>query len=197
MRAAVAAGLLLGLVAVPIAQAADRGGQFAVKGVGAARCRDFNRALDSRSPQIGQMLSWVAGYLTATNRYEPATYDIIAWQDELYILGNVRGYCARNPGATMAEMVRAMVRSLGPGRLTAASPPVTIAAGGGWQIVLPAAIIARAQAALLRRGLYQGLANGAADARFLAAVAAFQRAERLPVTGLPDQETLFRLFARG
>lgn len=193
MRLAFAAAALLGL-AQPAA-AADAAGRFAVKGVGQARCAEFNQALGSRSPQLGAMLSWVAGYLSAANRYEPSTYDLVAWQEELYIVGAIRSYCAKNPATTLAQMSRAMVRSLGGGRLATYSPPRRIVVGDR-TLVLPAAIIVRAQQALARRGVYRGPADGNPGAPFMASVAAFQRSQKLPASGLPDQETLFRLFTR-
>ncbi|MDT7934862.1 MAG: peptidoglycan-binding domain-containing protein [Sphingomonadaceae bacterium] len=192
--AALLAGLALGLGAAP-ARAADAQGQFAVKGVGQASCADFNRALAARSPALSPMLSWVAGYLTAANRYEPATYDLIAWQDELYLVNSIGGFCAKNPQASLAFMTRAMIRSLGPGRISAASPVVSVAIAGREQ-KLYATVVDSAKRRLARAGLYRGPIDGRADAGFIAAITAFQRAESLPATGLPDQETLFRLFSK-
>jgi hypothetical protein len=192
---AAAAGLLLGLAAASPAAAADAQGQFAVKGVGQATCADFNRALAARSPTLSAMLSWVAGYLTAANRYEPGTYDLIAWQDELYLVGTIRGFCEKNPDKPLAFMTRAMIRSLGPGRISAASPVVSVAIAGREQ-KLYASVVESAKRRLARAGLYRGRVDGQADAGFITAITAFQRAEKLPTTGLPDQETLFRLFSK-
>lgn len=193
MRRALLVAAVATALALPVA-AADRAGRYSVKGVGLARCADFNAALARRTPELGQMLSWVAGYVTAANRYEPATYDLVAWQDELYILGSIRTYCGANPRTTLAEMARALVRSLGPGRLAAASPPQTILVGNR-RLTLASAVIVRAKTALARRGHYRGTLDASPGAGFLRAVAAFQQSERLAPTGLPDQETLFRLFA--
>jgi len=194
-RAAVIAGLLLGLAAAPPALAADPRGQFAVKGLGQARCSTFNQALAARSPDLPQMLSWVAGYLTAANRYEPATYDLIAWQEEVYVVGAISAYCRQNPEAELAQMVRAMIKSLGPGRLTAASPIQNVVVGGR-TVQIYGEVVRRAKERLRARGLWSGSIDMAADGRFIAAVTAFQRAEKLSPTGIPDQETLYRLFAR-
>lgn len=194
-RTALLVGLALGLCAIRPALAADAQGQFAVKGVGQARCYEFNDAVAKRSPQMGAMLSWVAGYLTAANRYEAQTYDLVSWQDELYILANMRSYCARNPETPLILMARQMVRSMGPGRVAAASPLVAVTVGGQ-QVRLYGAVVERAKSRLSALGLYRGPMNANPDGPFIAAIAGFQRSNRLAPTGVPDQATLFRLFAR-
>lgn len=192
MKRGLAVAVALGVLAQPAA-AADPRGLFAVKGVGVATCAEFDRALAQRTPQLGQMLSWIAGYLSAANRYEPATFDLISWQEEVYVLASMRGYCAKNPRAPLAQMTRAMVRSLGPTRIARSNAMQTIAAGGR-SLKLYGDVVIRAKTRLARLGLYAGPRDATAGAAFLTAIAAYQRRERLPITGLPDQETLYRLL---
>lgn len=194
-RAAFVVGLLLGFVAARPAAAADPQGRFATKGVGQARCADLNAAATAKSPRLASYLSWIAGYLSAANRYETNTYDLIAWQGELYLLSQIQSYCAKNPGTDLLTMSRAMVRSLGPGRIASASPLVSIDAGGR-RFTLYGEIVRRAKLKLAAARLYSGPIDMTADAGFVAALAAFQRTERLPPSGAPDQETLYRLLMR-
>lgn len=187
-----AAAIAVGLAAGPAASA-DRAGDYAVKGFGQARCAEFNAAVADRSPQLQGMLGWLAGYLTAANRYEPQTYDIVAWQNELYLVGSVQSYCTKNPGTPLAGVAEQMVRTLRPRRITLSSPMQTIVAGGR-SIQIYGEIVQRAKAALAQRRLYTGHLDPAPSPSFTKAIAAFQRNRKLPATGLPDQQTLFLLF---
>ncbi|TXG83439.1 MAG: peptidoglycan-binding protein [Sphingomonadales bacterium] len=193
-----AAMALLGLATLALdpnwANAVDSTGRYAVRGIGQTSCSQFLRTLPS-SPTMAQgVANWLAGYLSAMNRYERDTYDIAAWHDDLYLLELVRRTCARRPSLDVAAAAAEVGRSLQPSRVDAFSPVQSIAGSNGQTVRLYTVVIRRIQTALAGESLYTGPVDGAISARLLDAIGQFQRAHGLPVTGLPDQQTLFQLF---
>jgi len=65
---------------------------------------------------------------------------------------------------------------------------------GGREYRLYVETVRRIERALAARGFDPGETDGRFDAELRAALEAFQRAERLPATGAPDQATLARLL---
>ncbi|MBV7257912.1 peptidoglycan-binding protein [Pacificimonas sp. WHA3] len=196
MRAAwfvVVAGLLLALPAQ--AAAGDGKNRFAVKGAGALPCREFTGAMNSRNMRTAAAMGWFSGYLSAANRYEADTYELLPWQDPLYLTASITQFCKANPSMRLFEVAGRMVESLKPGRLKVASPRRTVA-NGETRIRLYAATIGRVKRALSTRDLLVGQVNAKADADLVASLAGFQKREGLEATGMPDQETLFRLLGK-
>ena len=61
--------LFMGLLACCAgAQAADKNGQFAIKGVGLQTCQEFVSARETQSPQYFKFGGWMNGYLSATEQ---------------------------------------------------------------------------------------------------------------------------------
>lgn len=176
------------------ANTVDATGRYAVRGIGQTSCAEFSRSLPS-SPVMTQSVSnWLAGYLSAMNRYEPDTYDIAAWHDELYLLDLVRRTCIQRPALVVAQAAEAVGQVLRASRVAAYSPMQAITGANGQSVRLYVDVIRRIQAALADASLYAGPVDGAVSAPLLDAIGQFQRTHSLPVTGLPDQQTLFQLF---
>ncbi len=185
---AASAGLLLSLPS----HAADRNGNFAIKGVGLAPCTDFLESFRAGDARLPMFLGWVSGFLSAMNLHSPDTYDLVDWQSDDYIAASLRGWCEANPSERFFSGVYQMARSLEAFRVSAQSPAV-IMEGPQGKIRLYRSTLDKVRAELETRGLYDEAAHG--REAFAMALKAYQRREGLPETGVPDTATLFRLFA--
>ncbi|MGB3722979.1 MAG: peptidoglycan-binding domain-containing protein [Pacificimonas sp.] len=178
------------------AYASDAKSRFAVKGAGALPCRDFNAAIVARNSRAAAAAGWFAGYISAANRYEPDTYELLPWQDPLYLTASISAYCEANPSARLYQAADKLVKSLRADRLKTATPMKALVTDGT-RIRIYAATVARMKRALQRRDMLTGPVNSNTDAALVTGIRKFQKAQKLEVTGIPDQETLFRLLGAG
>lgn len=218
MHKALLLSTLCAVLAVPMALNATRAatpqGEFAIEGAGLATCSAFTAARKSRAEvkaqaegkseadmgavasvdSFARFIGWVEGYLTATNRYMPDTFDIAPWQTpELYgVIFNE--YCEKNPNEALYSVVMKMVTTLSETRLKAPSEQVRLTVKGrGFTIYTE--VVTRAQDLLKKQGLYQGQVNGVWDKETELGVARYQAVVGLQSTGLPDPLTLWILFS--
>ncbi|MEQ8233390.1 MAG: peptidoglycan-binding domain-containing protein [Gammaproteobacteria bacterium] len=191
----VAAPLLAMLtIAVSItAHAADGDGRFMVKGGGRASCAEFLAAHEARDDALVSLAGWVDGYLTHVNEATPETFDAAPWQSTELLLGVLTGWCRERPEERFHTAVFQLTRSLYPQRVQARSPLVEVRVGEQ-ALVLYRATIEAMQARLRLRGLLSSAPSGVYDTATTEAIRSFQRAQDLPVTGLPDQVTLGHLL---
>ena len=188
------ASAALALAAAAPAFGADADGRFAVKGAGGARCAAFVEAREARNEAaITAYQSWTSGYLTAANRLSPETFDMVAWQGLGVLLAAIEGHCRRNPDLPFHAAIGALVIALAPDRITARSELVRIPSGETTLVVYEETL-RRTQKQLAQRKLYTGRIDGKFGDGTRRAVEAFQKAENITVSGLPDQQTLFRLL---
>lgn len=189
MRAFITA---LALVAfAPPATAADRGGRFAVDGAGAAPCSYYLQARAKRDQRYFMYGGWIDGFFSGMNVYERATFDITPWQSTDLLAAAVAEDCRRRPRQTVAQAVAAVARNLMRARLRERS---TLVLAGN--VPIYAATLREAQLRLRALGHLTGPPTARWDRPTVAAFTAFQRARRLPVTGQPDQVSLYTLLAR-
>lgn len=174
-------------------EAADDNGQFAIKGIGLRTCQEFVAARETQSPQYFQFGGWMEGYLSATNRYEEETFDLVPWQSSGVLASWLETFCKRNPDATFVRAVAMLVNALGRDRLTIRSEFVEFEIDGETRYVY-ASTLHRVQRALVERGYYQGTPNGALDAATREALERFQTGAGLTATGFPDSATLAKLL---
>ena len=193
LRHAVAA-VLAGMTAAP-ALAADENNHFAVRGAGIASCTQFLESREARSEQYFQFGGWMNGFLSAVNRYEDDTYDVVPWQSADSLASALANYCSQNPDQSFHGAMVLMIQTLRPDRLTHRSDMLTIEVDGSERpIRLYQASLEQVMARLGQAGYEVGTADSEFDDQDRQALADFQLAEGLPVTGLPDQATLLRLF---
>ena len=138
------------------------------------------------------------GYLSGLNRFEAETFDLIPWQSQDYLATVLANHCTQNPDQTFYAAVTLMAASLHPQRMTLAESLQTIpTAEGQPPIRLYGTTINQVAASLSESGFDAGAPNGVFDDVVRQALSDFQAAEDLPVTGIPDQRTLVRLFYTG
>ncbi len=191
---ALAAGALL--AAAP-AGAADEDGTFAIKGAGLQGCAAFVRAWDEGSSDLALYGGWLEGYLTAMNQTTETTHDLAPWQDTRTLLGLLRVACDAAPeGTGVMRAAVDMMRALAPQRMTEASP-IERAQADGRAVTFYRETVRRVQARLGELGAADLPETGDLDAPTRAAIEAYQAANGLEPTGLPDQRTLVALFVTG
>lgn len=174
--------------------AADKDRSFAPKGVGFDTCKAVVDAAQKQANDLVLLVSWLNGYITAVNTYLDKVYDIAPWQDDRTLVSMILTHCSQNPDDRIAVVAQKLVDFVGPGRLEAKSPIVEAKAGDK-TVKLYAAVLKRAQEQLIKDGFLSGTADGAFGNKTKAALEKFQEKSSITKTGLPDQETLFRLFA--
>ncbi len=174
--------------------AASKAGNFAVKGIGSDRCSSYVKAAEAKSPLLDVFAGWIEGHLTATNLYRPDTFDIAPWQATRLLMALIYAHCQNNPDQRLYEAVQNLEAVLARSRLATKSEVVEIDEGGGRKLALYHEIVKRAQQALIDRGFLEGRADGKFGPKTRAALEAFQEKEGLKKTGVPDQETLYKLL---
>jgi Putative peptidoglycan binding domain len=199
LRTGLLAGLtllgVLALSALTSAQAADRAGNYAVKGFGQANCVDLSRIAASSKPQeLAPFLQWLAGYLTAANAYEKDTYDLLSWQSDGVIAASLIGYCRANPKVAVGVAAAKMVQSLRATRVVASGAFQTLTLNGQ-QIRFYDETVVRMKRLLAAKAGYNGPMDRALNTPALReALLRFQATRKIPQTGLPDEATLVSLF---
>lgn len=184
------------VVAATGAQAADSRSKFAVKGAGIAPCSALVEAISGgKRRRLAAFNGWLEGYLTASNRLESATYDLVAWQSRGRLLALLGNFCRKNPEKRFYQAVRALTNALKPNRVRRQSQLIETEAGEK-KVRVYRATLRRAQRALARLGLYAGKIDGRFGPNTRLGLEAFQQKEKLQLSGLPDQRTLLRLLSR-
>lgn len=171
------------------AAAADRQGRFAVDGAGAAPCTLFLDARTRRDQRYFMFGGWIDGFTSAMNIYERDTFDITPWQSTDLIAAAVAERCQSDRGLTVGAALGQVSRRLMRDRLRARAD-ILVAGDSRRGVPIYADTLRQAQT------LLKLPATGRWDARTRDALAAFQRARRVPVTGLPDQVTLYLLLTQ-
>lgn len=181
------------LALAPSAFAADRDGKFALDGGGAVPCGQFLQARDSKAPEVALFAGWIDGYLSAVNQMRPDTYDITPWETSDLLLMLVENYCRDNPKEAFGLAVNRLGAALAKDRLTQLSP-VMVAGHKGAVVSVYEEVIVRVHKALTERKYLPKEAEPKFTPEMRAALEKFQQERKIPVTGLPDQKTLFALF---
>lgn len=188
-----AGALVLALAFTGTVAARDKDGSFAVKGVGNETCAALLQAFKEKKPGVEAYINWLEGFLTGLNDATPQTYDTAPWQSPVILFELTARYCDQNKEARLIQAAKAVEQVLRPFRLAQRSPVVEIKVGDRTMRHYQDTI-RRAQELLIKAGLLTGKADGAWGPKTQQAFEAYQERSGLKKTGLPDQETLFKLF---
>ena len=186
--------VLLSVSPADAAKAADAEGDFAIKGVGRLLCTQFIEARAGETEIYTRLLGWLEGYLTAANRYEAETHDMVPWESSALLSLVIDNHCQENPDQFFFEVVQRIVEDLKTVRIVTPSPRIEAKVGND-TVVVYQEVLRRAQAELAKRGIYRSSVDGLFGQDTREAIETFQVLEGLDVSGLPDQVTLSRLFA--
>ncbi len=185
--------LALATAATGSAFARDKDGSFAVKGVGNETCAALLQAFKEKKPGVEAYINWLEGFLTGLNDATPQTYDTAPWQSPVILFELTARYCDQNKEARLIQAAKAVEQVIRPFRLAQRSPVVEIKVGDRTMRHYQDTI-RRAQEILIKAGLLTGKADGSWGPKTQQAFEAYQERSGLKKTGLPDQETLFKLF---
>ena len=174
------------------ADAADRSNKFAMKGAGLVTCENYLKARAEKLPSYPNFAGWTMGYITAINQRGFETFDVAPWQSIEILMTLLEAFCKRNLEQRFGLAVMALTNSLLKGRISENSPVVTTGEAD-LKVSLYQAVLRKIQLALAERGHYQGATDGACSDATRTAIEAFQNAENISATGLPDQRTLYQL----
>jgi hypothetical protein len=183
------------IVAASSAEAADADGRAAPKGFGLATCEQFlemARQPDNQNT-VRAIAEWVNGYLTASNIYMEETYDIAPWQNPVYLLNVYARLCQQQPEQRFVAVVHFVNNALRETRLTKQQEMVTVEAGEQ-RMGIYKDILQNVQQSLIDKGYLKGTADGAFGPMTRTALEAYQTAQQLAVTGVPDSFTVERLL---
>lgn len=184
---------LAALLVAGSVHASDEEGRAAVKGAGAASCADFVKERKAESRLYYMFGGWINGYVTAYNQTTADTFDIVPWQSTDLLAGMLDGHCKKNPDQPFIYAVNAMLQSLKGQRLTEKSEVVEVSSGDH-SVAIYEAMLRRVQSRLAERDHYNGSVDGVFGPKTAAAIRAYQQAQQLPQTGVPDQKTLVVLM---
>ena len=173
--------------------AADSTNRFALRGVALVNCEQFLKAMQERQENVLVAGGWIEGYITAVNQLTPDTFDIAPWQSTQALLGLISRNCERNPQAGLFQIVDSMMNFLKQTRLRVQSERV-LAESGTNKFYIYRDTMRDVQQNLIDQGFLTGVADGQFGPKTLSALEAFQKSQQLEPTGLPDQNTLFRLL---
>jgi len=175
--------------------AAASDGSFAVDGPGSQTCSFFVDALETGDQNAGiAFAAWSQGFITAVNVFEEDTYDVTPWQTVDLLMAKLRAYCNANPDVPYINALGALVSTLKSERLREASELVQARVDGS-AVTIPAEVLARIRDQLEQSVLGEmGTEPNGFDLEFAERLKAFQRENGLTESGLPDQNTLNRLF---
>ena len=187
--------LLLGsLLLVSVAQAADKKGNYAAKGLGILTCAQLDDASKKNPEKLKLMFhTYLGGYLTAFNQLKKGTFDILPWQNTENFGVLVSNYCTNNPDLQLVLALGRMTKAFESARLTRSTELVKISEGDDF-VWIYKTVIWRAQKALKDRGYYKWNPDALFGPGTRKAFKGFQKDNDLKVTGLPDQITLFKLL---
>lgn len=186
--------LAAGLTLAGAAEAADADGNYAVRGAGTQSCEAFAGAVDGRTPEIAVHMAWMEGYLSAHNRMADGTFDASPFVSPGEVVALVRNICRANPEIRVETALARLINMLEPHRVQRESEILTLAADDQ-RVLIRSATLRRVQEKLREKGLYTLAPDGIFGPGTRRAVQQFQERESLPNrTGLPDADTLIRLF---
>lgn len=193
---AVGAAFLAGATFVdrPLHAAVD--GVFRLRGAGAWTCAQYLEVVKNQDER-GMYLAggWIDGLVTALNDQMDGVFELFPWQSTELIMELVHNHCDTAKDEMLYAAVSRLIRVTAPTRLAKKSEVVQIPVPDGKPIQLYKASLAQAQERLAALGLYTSTVDGAFGPGTSAAFRAFQAQSKLPENGLPDQLTLWTLFA--
>jgi len=190
---AVFAAAALSLASLPSAYASDAKGNYALRGVGSQDCGTLVQQLQKDPGGAINVASWILGYMTAVNRYEPTTFDIAPVTDARALTNIAISLCQKNPKARLESVLADMMRAMARTRVQSESPLVEMKSGNVSVNVRQEVLLA-VQQRLNQRGLLKAKADGSYGPQTEAVLKEFQKIEKLPVTGVVDSATVLRLL---
>lgn len=96
----------------PTAQAIDQHGKYGIYGSGNVRCNQWLRSRELKDSQTYRDAEWIAGYVTAYNRWASKAHSIVAERDPEAMLAMIDRACTANPLETVSGAAESMILDL-------------------------------------------------------------------------------------
>ena len=96
----------------PVAQAIDSHGKYGIYGSGNVRCNQWLRSRQLKDSQTYRDAEWVAGYVTAYNRWAAKANSIVPSRDPEAMLTMIDQICTANPLETVSGAAESMILDL-------------------------------------------------------------------------------------
>lgn len=173
--------------------AADSEGRFAVRNAGMATCQQFLDEKKAMSPKLNLYMGWIDGYISAANQFSKGTFDFIPWGNTPFLATLLENYCKKMPQDRFYVAVNKLMAAMAGKRLTTESPMVQ-ATNGENKTYVYQVVLKEVQTYLQQDGFYKGTPDGEYGPATRDALLAFQKANKLRETGLPDQITLYLIY---
>ncbi|MDZ7808920.1 MAG: peptidoglycan-binding domain-containing protein [Arhodomonas sp.] len=149
--------------------------------------------MEEQDQAVQQFIRWLEGYASGINRLQEKTFDVSPVLDSA-VLGNmVLGVCRNSPDLAFETAAARLFNTLKPVRERESSELIEIEQGDA-KVALRSATLRRVQRRLRELGHYSGGIDGIYGGGTRQAIRAFQEAEGLPTSGLPDANTVLRLL---
>ena len=104
--------LLVGLIGTE-AHAADPNGRFSIVGAGARKCSEYAGATDQQKVYVE---TWMAGYITATNRLASDTWHVVGQTSIEKVNAMIAQYCEANPDVAIGIAIPRVLERRAPER---------------------------------------------------------------------------------
>ncbi|MGE0151570.1 MAG: peptidoglycan-binding protein [Reyranellaceae bacterium] len=175
------------------ALAVDAKGSYSVRGIGSQSCETAVASAEKDANAAASLASWMLGYLSAANRYEQETFDLVPVTDARAMASVLVALCRKAPKSPVENVLVEMLRAMARARLRADSPLVETKSGNAAATVRQEVLLSMQQR-LNQRGLLKAKADGTYGPQTEAAFKEYQKAEKLPVTGVADAATVLRML---
>ena len=177
------------------ANALDKNGKFAIKGVGNVSCEQFVRIITEDDPQKFLFAGWLNGYLTAHNQHLKDTFDITSWEDVETLGTYLKSHCSNNPTLSFFQATTQLLNEMYEQRIIEFIGAENIASGTQ-SLKTYIQVITRVQQALADSGFYKGKIDGVMSPTVKKALSEFRKDRKLAASEYLDQITLHALLRK-
>ncbi len=185
--------LLLAVLYWPASHGADAQGAFSIRGAGLLSCETYVKERVKQSKAYYMIGGWLDGYITGVNQYAPETFDATSFENAELLALLLQEHCKDHHDDRLFSVVNSLLIKLQDDRLRTPSAQISVKVGTR-ETILYEEVLRRLQLKLQEGGYYRGELEPQFGEKTQAALAAFQRKNKLPATGFPDQTTLWHLL---
>ncbi len=174
--------------------AADRLGNYVVRGLGIKSCADYLEAERTSAEAVQPYIGWIEGYLSSLNRMQPDTKDASPLIDSSTVAILTRNICRGDQSLRLETALARLMLFFEPYRIRSNSDIVSVPTPDGGAVEVYFETLLWAQETLAAEALYNGPQDGTYTDSLRQALASYQETRGLPVNGLPDAQTLLALL---
>jgi len=192
-RKMAAALCLTASFATGVAQADDGNGNYILRGVGAQSCKSFVEAEQTSPEAVSPYVNWMEGYISGLNRFQHETFDAAPVIASSNVGALVRNLCSVEPDIRFETAIARLMAFFKPYRIQNQSQLIEMTVGDASAAVRQETL-RWMQEKLTEKGLFSGDINGLFGSDTRSALSAYQQAQGLNVTGVPDTRTIMRFI---